>query len=131
MFRDMKSHLDVAPSLAPATRATGTATGDAVDLQNYTGAMAVFRTGAWTDGTHTPALFESADGTTYAAVAAADLGGTFTAVSGTAGQNGVQRVDYRGGKRYVKGMLVSGTSTTGLLSGLDIVRGNPVNGPLA
>jgi len=131
MLRDMKSQHDVVQSLAPAVRATGTNAGGAVDLQGYYGAMAVFSIGAWTDGTHTPSLLESADGTTYTAVNATDQRGTFTAVSGTAGQNAVQRVDYIGNLRYIKGNLVTAGVTTGAPAGIDVVRGRPSIGPLA
>jgi hypothetical protein len=131
MMRDLVHKLDIVQSLVPALRTTGTATGSPADLQGYNGAVAEVTAGAWTDGTHTPSLFESADGTTYAAVAAADLQGAFAAIAGTAQQNAIQRVGYIGSKRYIKGMLVSGTSTTGVNSGINIIRGNANSGPLA
>ena len=130
-MRDLKSNIDVAQSIAPAARTTGTTTGAAVDLQNKDSAVIEYTTGAWTDGTHTPSVQESTDGTSFTDVGTADLQGTFTAVSGTAGQNGVQRVGYVGTKRYVRGMEVHGTSTTGVISGVNVIRGDPRLGPLA
>lgn len=131
MQRDLKSHIDIVPSLVPAARTNGTATGNAVDLQGYGGAMVAFSAGAWTDGVHTPAIFDSADGTTYAQAAAADQQGSPAAISGTAQQNAVQRIGYVGGKRYIKAMLVSATATTGAVVGAEVIRGYPNNGPLA
>lgn len=129
MNRDLKSNVDAASGLSPAAR-TATGTGSGVDLRDYDSAMAVFAIGNWTDGTWTPSLQESDDDTTYAAVAAADLQGTFTAISGTAGEYTVQRVGYIGAKRYVRPML-SGTGTTGIDASAVIMRGHPRRAPLA
>lgn len=131
MQRDLKSHIDIVQSLAPAARTNGTSTGVAVDLQGFGGAVVEFIAGAWTDGAHTPQIFDSADGTTFAQAAAADQQGSPAAISGTAQQNAVQRIGYIGGKRYIKGMLVSATATTGAIVGANVVRGYPNNGPLA
>jgi hypothetical protein len=131
MKRDLKTTLDVVQSLAPAARTNGTATGAAVDLQGFDGAVLEFSAGAWTDGTHTPALHESADGTTYAAVGTADQQGTLTALSGTAQQNAVQRVGYIGSKRYVKAMVVTASATTGALSAANVIRGHARQEPVA
>lgn len=133
MMRDLKDNIDVVQSIAPlsAVRATGTATGAAVDLQGYDAAMAVYNIGAWTDGTHTPSLQDSPDGTTYTAVPASNLQGSFTAVSGTAGQSTVQRVGYIGPNRYLRGFLVGAGITTGVPSDMTIVRGSARVKPLA
>ncbi|WP_029002731.1 hypothetical protein [Azorhizobium doebereinerae] len=130
-MRDIKSSQDVQPSLHPAARTNGTATGSTVDLQGFNGAMLVFSAGAWTDGSHTPALHESDDGTTFIAVGTADLLGTLTAVSGTAQQNAVQRQGYIGNKRYLRAMQVTATATTGALTSAAIVRGRPNVAPVA
>lgn len=130
-MRDLKSNVDVAFSLAPAARTNGTADGSAVNLDGYRGAEVVFNFGAWTDGTHTPSLLESADGTTYTPVGTADLDGTLAAVSGTAGQNAVQRQGYLGTCQYLKARLVTASATTGALSSATVVRGYPALRPLA
>lgn len=130
-MRDIKSTLDVQHSLAPAARTNGTATGAAVDLQGFNGAMLVFHAGAWTDGSHTPSLQESDDGTAYAAVGTGDLQGTLTPLSGTAQQNAVQRQGYIGNKRYLRPICVTATATTGAVSAVSIVRGRPNVAPLA
>lgn len=128
-MRDLKSNIDIVQSLAPAAR-TAAGTGAAVDLQGYEGAVVEIAFGAWTDGTWTPSLTESADGTTYSAVGTADLQGTFSAVSGTAGQNSVQRVGYIGANRYLK-PVISGTGTTGILSSANVIRGHAHRNPLS
>jgi len=131
MMRDIKDNIDEKPSLAPAARVNGTATGNPVDMQGYYSGMAVFEAGAWTDGTHTPSLFDSPDGTTFTAVGTQYLQGTLNPVSGTAGQNSIQRQGYIGPNRFLQGMLVVGGATTGMLSRISIVRGSPTVKPLA
>lgn len=123
-MRDVKNNLAVAHSLAPLLRTTGTANGTGVDLQGYESAMAVVHFGAYTDGTHTASLEESdASGSGYAAVAAGDLLGSFTAVAASGGANTIQTVGYRGRKRYVRVVMTSSGTTTGAASGGSIVRG--------
>jgi hypothetical protein len=121
-MRDLKSNIDAALSLAPAAR-TATAQGSAVDLQGYDGAAALVQFGTWTDGTHTPSLEESDDGSAFTAVVAADLVGAFTAVSGSGGSNSVQRVGYIGRKRYLRAVLTVSGATTGALTAASILRG--------
>src|SRR3990172_1763009 len=99
--RDIESHLDVVTSLDPIRR-TATGTGAAVDLQGYDSAMAVFHAGLWVDGTHTPKLQDSADGTTFADAAAADQIGAFAVVVGTATDQIIQKVGYIGDKQFLR-----------------------------
>lgn len=104
--RDLKSDVDVVTSLAPAAR-TVAAVGKGADLRGFESAVVAFVVGTVTDGTHTPSLEESDDDSTYTAVAAADLLGTLANLA----SNTVQRVGYRGGKRYVRAKVaVSGAS---------------------
>jgi hypothetical protein len=130
-MRDLRSNIDVAASLQPAARTNGTATGSTVDRRGYDSALISFAFGAWTDGTHTPSVQHSTDGTSWDAAGTADLQGTLAAVSGTAGQNAVQRVGYVGNRRFVRAMMVTATSTTGALSAAHVVRGNAHVAPLA
>lgn len=130
-MRDIRSNSDLAPSLQPAARTNGTATGSTVDRQGYDAAMVVFSFGAWTDGTHTPSVQHSTNGTAWDACGTADLQGTVAAVSGTAGQNAIQRVGYVGNRRYVRAMMVTASATTGAVSAGLVVRENPHVGPLA
>jgi hypothetical protein len=128
-MRDLKSNIDIVQTLAPAAR-TAAGTGANVNLQGYDSAVGEFSSGDWTDGTWTPKLQESEDGTTFTDVGTGDLSGAFTAVSGTAGENNVQRVGYIGSKQYLRGFL-SGTGTTGMVSGFNIVRGHAARTPLS
>ncbi|HVY13508.1 MAG TPA: hypothetical protein VHB73_08105 [Alphaproteobacteria bacterium] len=127
-LRDLKSSLSVSQSLVPAARAA-TGTGTAVDLQGYGSAMVVVSFGAWTDGTHTPSLQHSADGTAYTACDTNSLAGSFTAVSGTAGSNTVQKVGYIGQNRYVRALMTVASGTTGALSSVNVVAGHPSQRP--
>ncbi|MER2519737.1 MAG: hypothetical protein ABTQ34_03495 [Bdellovibrionales bacterium] len=123
--RDLLRNSFVYTSLAPAARVNGTATGAAVDLRNYDGAMVAVAFGSYTDGTHTPSLQHSADGVSYAAVPVADLDGAFTAVNSGAGANTVQQVGYVGALRFLQVVMTVTGATTGALSAASVVLGYP------
>ncbi len=127
--RDLLRNSYVSTSLAPAARVNGTATGTAVDLRGYDGAMVAVAFGSYTDGTHTPSLQHSADGVSYSAVTAADLDGTFTAVNSGAGANSAQQVGYIGSLRYLQVAMTVTGATTGALSAASVVLGYPRNAP--
>lgn len=118
---DMYNNLaNAATTLAPAAR-TAAATGTTIDLQGYEGALIQAVVGTITDGTHTLTVEESADGTTWTAVAAADLTGSFANLA----SNTNQKVGYRGTKRYIRvNTTVSGATTGGVYS-VVVVRSNP------
>ncbi len=123
-LRDLTHLVDAAPSLDPAVRATGTYNGTGVDLMGYGSAALVVQFGAYTNGTHTPSLEHSDDNVSFAAVSAAELDGTLTAVSSAGGASTVQRVGYRGSKRYVRAVMVVAAGATGAASNALIVRGH-------
>ena len=129
-MRDIKNNLNVVQSLVPAARTT-TANGAGADLRGYDAAIAVVDVGAvsGTSPSFTFELQESADDSSYAAVAAADLIGAFAAVTSS---NQVQRVGYVGAKRYVRVAIaaVSGTSPAANCAAT-IVRGNAAQRPVA
>ena len=102
-------------SLLPAAR-TATANGVGVDLANAEENQIVVIGGAWTDGTHTFKLQESADNATWNDVAAGDQVGTFTAISSapTAAITG-NKVSYIGALRYVRVVVTIAGATTGAL----------------
>lgn len=120
--KDIKNNIDIAHSLEPAVRATGTANGAAVDLQGYHAAALVVYFGAYTNGTHTPALEHSDDGTTFSATTASDLDGSFTAVASAGGANTLQRVGYRGSKRYLRAVMTVASGATGAASAAVVIR---------
>lgn len=131
-IRDLKDNIDLALDIKPAAvRTNGTATGPGVDLQGYKSALLAVNIGAYIDGTHTPSLEDSADGTTYAPVASSNLQGTLAALSGSGGQNTTQRVGYNGGQRYIRGKIITASATSGAFLDTVIVRGNPDQAPLA
>ncbi len=89
-IRDLLRTQLVSTSLSPAARVNGTATGAAVDLRGFDGAVITFSFGAYTDGTHTPTITHSSDGTTYTTcVFGTDIDGAadLAAVSSGAGAN--------------------------------------------
>jgi hypothetical protein len=96
-----------------------------VDLRGFEGAMIVVNYGTWTDGTHTPSLLESDDNTTYTAIAATDLQGSFTALTSATGNNTTHRVGYIGMKRFIRPTMTVATATTGALSAISVIRGTP------
>lgn len=116
---EMRSLLALALCLAPAAR-NASANGTTVDLVNMQSALAVVECGAITDGTHTPAMQESADGTTWTDVAASDLVGAFVVCTA----NSVQRVAYNGNKRFIRVRMVVAGATTGAVTSAIVVGGN-------
>lgn len=128
--QDIKNSIDAAHSLEPAVRATGTANGAAVDLTGYQAAAMIVYVGAYTNGTHTPTLEHSDDGTSFVATTAADLDGSFTAISSAGGANSVQRVGYRGSKRYLRAVMTVAAGATGAASAALIVRGSSTSEPV-
>ena len=128
--RDLRNAISPANSLSPAAR-TASANGTGVDLQGFESVAVIVQFGAYTDGTHTPSLQESSDNTNFTNVAAADQGGTFTAVNGAGGANTVQEVGYLGTRRYIRVVMTVASATTGALSNALIVRGHATQMPAA
>lgn len=132
--KDLKSNVDAAQSLTPAVR-TASANGSAVDLRGYESAMVVFSMGAFTNGEFTLTVEESdASGSGFTTVAAGDLAGTLTAIGSTAGQNAIQRVGYKGTKRYIRAVVseaASPTPGTGLALGANVLRNSAHGLPLS
>ncbi|MCH8209414.1 MAG: hypothetical protein IIA62_10250 [Nitrospinae bacterium] len=124
-MRDLKNNVDVVKSIDPATY-NSDQTGTGVDLRDNDSAMAVIQSGALTDGTHTPKLQESDDDSTYTDVVSADLEGSFANIAA----NAVQRVGYKGSKRYVR-VFVTSSGATGAIYSASIARGNPHVAPVS
>lgn len=127
--RDIENFASAATSLAPAAR-TASTNGTTIDLQGYGSAVVLVQFGTWTDGTHTPSLQHSADGTTFTTCDTNSLNGSFTAVSGSGGSNTLQKIGYTGGQRYVRAVMTVTGATTGALSVATIVRGHPAQQPV-
>lgn len=123
---------NILPSLALAPQAsTATRNGLDIDRSGYEALSFHLVSGTITDGTHTPKLQEADDNGsgapgTYSDVAAANLIGSFTALTTGAGNGGsaVQEVGYIGGKRWVRVvMTVSGATTGGVYGGTAVLGG--------
>lgn len=104
-------------TLLPAAR-TATANGATVDrhtpaLSNYRSAMLIVHVGTVTDGTHVFTLQESADGSSWANVAADQLQGSAISVT-SANDERVFELGYTGSARYLRAVVtVSGSPATG------------------
>lgn len=132
-MRDLKNNLGAAASLNPAAR-TASADGAGVDLDGFDSAMVVFAIGLYTNGSFTPLVKESDDNVTFTEVAAADLEGSLTVIDDVSDDNTVQRVGYKGNKRYIAACVAEGSSPapgTGLVIGGSVVRGHAHGTPVA
>ncbi len=124
MIRDLLPNLDVVKSIVPAVQA-GSINGAVVDLKGASSAVVVASFGAIIGaGNMTFKIQEgdASDASDQADVAAGDQikGSEWAAV---ALASTIQRIGYRGSKRYIRGVLTlnSGTSVAG---GVNVVRGD-------
>ncbi len=120
-MQDLYNEISIAQSLGPAAR-TASANGTGVDLQGFDAAVVVVETGTITDGTHTIEVQESADNSTFTAVADADLQGAEPAI-GAANDNVVYEIGYLGTKRYIRATVTVAGATTGGVYAAHVVRG--------
>lgn len=118
-MRDLTTEVDVKASVAPAAH-TASVNGSSVDLQDYDSAVVAFVPGTITDGTHTPKVQDSPDGTTWTDVAAADLQGTLAVLA----SNAPQKVGYVGNQRYVRAVVTVAGATTGGVYGAVVLAGD-------
>lgn len=125
-MKSQRHELSIATSIAPAAH-TATVNGTAVDLSGCNEATVLFNVGTITDGTHTPVVQESADGTTWTDVPAASLGGTLANLT----SNTDQKVDYMGTKRYIRARVTVAGAATGGVYGAVVIRGDLRKQPAA
>lgn len=122
---DGKSCISIVSSLTPAVR-TATATGTDVLLENYNSAVFVFKAGVVTDGTPTPTLEHSVNGTSgWTTVAAGDIDGTLVAMT----TGSIQTVNYKGNNAHVRAVITFTGATTGALCDSFAILGNPRHAP--
>ena len=125
--RDLHSNVLAKPSINPAVITTNT-TGASVDRDSgskmFQAALVVVVTGTITDGTHTISLEESADNSSWGAVAAADIQGTAPAIV-AADDNVVKQFAYIGTKRYIRVKSTVAGVTSGGLYGATVLLGDP------
>lgn len=119
-MRDMMNNIDLLYAFPPKAAVTdGTAQVSTVaDLAGYQAATLVLVTGTLTDAdaTWTVLLEESADNSTFTAVADVDLIGTEALAGFTfADDNECRKLGYIGNKRYLRATVDDDTANTGNL----------------
>lgn len=112
--------------LRDAAALTASNNGTALDLQFHHAAAFVVNVGAWTDGTFAFSLEDSADNSTFAACAAADVQGSIANVSSGATDQKSGLMAYIGTKRYVRMVItVTGSPGTGAIIGVTGMKSMP------
>jgi len=102
-----------------------TTNGTALDMKDYESCICLANHGVCTDGKYLVSLEESDDNSTFSAVAAADLQGSFTTVNAAADQV-EEVVGYIGDKRYVRAIITeSSAGATGVITSVCLLRGHP------
>jgi len=150
-MRDLHNNIEVSQLLDPATLTADATDADtttsSIDLQNYDSAEIIVNVGESGDTLSGTvkwdfALYESADNTTFTAVADADLltrgnsittttNGIFATVDATDEDDAVYKVGYVGSKRYVHVNIdPTGAHSNGTPLSVTGVRGNPNNAPV-
>jgi hypothetical protein len=121
-------------------------TGTALNLLTALGApyyavTIYIRAGTVTDGTHTPIMMESADGSTYTTVALNDLiipatngapkdaNGNYTGAFANLATAVDQKVGYIGTQPYIR-CDAADSGATGATFGIHYILGNPRHGPV-
>ena len=128
-FHDIENAISVLQTLLPAAR-TATVNGTTVDIQGFQSAAIIITFGTWTDGTHTPSIQHSTDGTTFTNCDSNSLNTTLSAVSSAAGNGTVQKIGYTGSNRYLRVVMTVTGATIGATSAAMIVRSHAANNPL-
>ncbi len=124
--KDLANVVSVAQSIRPAA-ITATTNGVAVNMLGYESAVVVVSPGTITDGTHTPKVQYSDDGSTgWTDVPAASLQGSFAAMA----SNTVQEVGVVGAYNYLRAVSTVSGATTGGVYEISIVRGHPDTAPV-
>lgn len=123
--RDLKNNISVATTIAPAAYTANT-TGGTVDLLGYEAVAIEAIVGTITDGTHSLTVEHSDDGTTWVAVPAGELQGSFVNLT----SNTNQEVGYIGFKRYIRVNTTVSGATSGGVYAVTVVRGYPKVAPV-
>jgi hypothetical protein len=124
--KDLYQELAAATSLTPAARSANTAVnGTGVDLQNYGGNVVLIVAGTITDGTHAFKIQDSADNSSFADAAAADVVGSLTSFTSATTAGTVREASYIGAARYIRVVATTSGATTGGLFSAVVVRGRP------
>ena len=109
--QDLHNLVSIGAAIALTAVADGEdVVGAVIDRQGSDGLEIILQVGAYTDGSVTPLVEESADNVTYTAVADADL--TNTEASAVLSAAGVSHIGYIGSKRYVRVSAVTAAAST-------------------
>lgn len=108
-------------SLKPAAR-TASANGTGVDIRGCNDVKVYFDLGTWTDGSHAYTIEESADNSSFSAVAAGNIDGSLPTVSSAATDDTIASVGLKGKvKRYIRAVVTCSGTTTGAVGGAFVV----------
>ena len=130
-MRDLSRDFKAVPALAPAVRA-GTATSGAIDRLGYAALTFAVHAGDWTNGTHTVSADASDDGSTWAAISAGELVGSFPVIASASDEDAVTLVGYIGDARFVRvKSTVTGAPATGAAIGAMVLLGRAAERPAA
>ena len=136
-MKDLYNNVTLAAAQYPASiSATGSVI--SVDRRGYDSVLACVNTGAMTtvDSSNyfSYTLVESDDGSTFTAVAAADIEGGSTNLIAKLDAAGdadkLFKLGYKGSKRYV-GILPTETGTSVVIAGAFFILGDPADAPVA
>lgn len=138
-MRDMKNNVKSVQSITPALRTASVAAGATVDTLGYEAATFAVVAGTWTDGSHAISAEHSDDGSSWDAITASDLLGTFPTIASDGGspedganEEATTLIGYIGNKRYVRAKsTVTGGPSTGAVYGVDVLLGRPHVAPVS
>lgn len=109
--QDLHNLVSIGAAIALTAVANGEdVEGSVIDRQGSDGLEIIFQVGAYTDGSVTPLIEESADNVNYTAVADANLTNTEASAALTAA--GVSSIGYVGSLRYVRATAVTAAAST-------------------
>lgn len=114
-----------AQAIAATTNGTAVDMAASATLPGSESLVCIADAGTCTDGKYTVSLEESDDNSTFTAVAAADLKGSFTQINAAADET-IEVVGYIGDKRYVRAKITEDSAgVTGVVISVVLVRGHP------
>ena len=138
-MKDLYNNIEVTSVLDPIA-VTATATYTDIDLQGFNSSCLIVNcglNGETLGSSHkfVGVLYDSADGTTYAAVETADMldltvtAGTIFTIDATGEDNSIYKFGYVGGKRYLE-LVVTVTGTVSMPMSIELIKGEPESSPV-
>lgn len=114
-----------AQAIAATTNGTAVDMAPSSTLPGSESLVCIADAGTCTDGKYLVSLEESDDNSTFTAVAAADLQGSFTQINAAADET-IEVVGYIGDKRYVRAKITEDSAgVTGVIISVVLLRGHP------